>query len=63
MNVLPRVFVYVFQGIPTKNSLIIHQVKVDHGNRSPDPQQGQHDEPSEETAAGPRFRPLPILTC
>lgn len=37
--------------VPTKNSLIVDQVKVDHSYRRPDAQQGQHDEPGEEAAA------------
>lgn len=38
-------------GVPTKNSLIVNQVKVDHSYRRPDAQQGQHYEPGEEAAA------------
>lgn len=54
--------VCVLQHVPTKNSLIVNQVKVDHSYRRPDTQQGQHDEPGEEAAAtGLRVGLLPIL--
>lgn len=44
----------------TQDSLVVHQVEVNHSNRGPDSQQGQDDEPGEE-AAGARVRLLAIL--
>lgn len=45
----------------TENSLIVDQIEVDHGHRCPDTQQGQHDEPGEEAAAGTGVSLLPVL--
>lgn len=50
--------------ILTENSLIVHQVEVNHGYRCPDAQQGQDNEPGEEAAAaaaGPRGGLLSIF--
>lgn len=54
--------VWVLHRVLTKDSLIVDQVEVDHSYRCPDTQQGQDNEPGEETAAaGTRVCLLPIL--
>ena len=52
---------YVLHQVLTKDALIVDQVEVDHGYRCPHTEQGQHNEPGEEAAAGPRVALLPVL--